>query len=793
MANDTSSDSKDKLVNNRSINHKFDLLNQKMNSMYKDTYISRPDNKLNLDRTIDRMDDILDKLQGSDTSVAGMSELLRRVDQSDTVNARNMISSVQDLFDDQNIVGNLIVNTDIHDYIAGQNYNYDLICKYLPKLQDALEIKRDNVLCSDNLSKSFINPISPRSSKDEIETFNANAKKLAKEYDIEEFLDDTWMNTSKYGEDFIYIVPYDIAFQRLFKKSNYRINSARVGQVSLFENYNSGTEFIKEGFQSNDKKFVEFLDNIKDTLTTEEQAELKNMPNLGGITLHFNKSNMIQSVVSEYTIIRDKSDLDKFKSISECYFGREYSEAVEEATTTGRKNKMNSMFDNVRKENNKINRTTNTISKDGLILNGEFDRDPSKLDKDFNGAVVERIPRENIIPVYIGKKCFGYYFFEFGEDPSACGFCGGHHTTPMIGNGTKYSMEMSQNQLDLAIRYISSRISQAIDTKFVNANKDLKEEIYSILRYNEKFDISRSNDIGVTFIPAEDITHCYFKINEVTHRGISDLERAVIPAMLYILLYLTDIIGKVTRSTDKRVYYVKQNVETNIARTMMNVVQQIKKGNMGMRQIESMNNILNIVGKYNDYIIPMGPSGDPPIQFEVMPGQNIESPTELMEKMEEAAVNTIMPFEFVNATYQQDFATRFTMSNTRFLKSIFTCQRKTEKFFSRIYSRIYNFEFNENLDIEVMLPPPTFLTMNNNSQIIDNITQMADKIIESELAEEEEEVKQEFKKLYMRQNLSTYIDFNMIEKLKVQSKVNVEISKDPAVSDEPADMMDDDL
>ena len=68
-----------------------------------------------------------------------------------------------------------------------------------------------------------------------------------------------------------------------------------------------------------------------------------------------------------------------------------------------------------------------------------------------------------------------------------------------------------------------------------------------------------------------------------------------------------------------------------------------------------------------------------------------------------------------------------------------------------------------------MLPPPTFLTMNNNSQIIDNITQMADKIIESELAEEEEEVKQEFKKLYMRQNLSTYIDFNMIEKLKVQS------------------------
>ena len=792
MANNTSSDAKDKLINSRSINHKFDLLDQKMNSMYKDTYISRPDNKLNLDRTIDRMDNIIDKLQGSDTTVAGMSELLRRVDHSDTVNARNMINSVQDLFDDQNIVGNLIANTDIHNYIAGQNYNYDLICKYLPKLQDALEIKRDNVLCSDNLSKSFINPISSRSSKDEIERFNSNTKKIEKEYDIEEFLDDTYMNTSKYGEDFIYIIPYDIAFQRLFKRSNYRINSARVGQVSLFESYEGGkSEFLKEGFQNNDKQFIKFLENVKGTLSEEEQSELSKMPNLGGLTLHFNSSNMIQSCVKEYAIIRDKKDLDKFKSLSEAYLGLS-GDVVDEAVLP--KNKMNSMFDNVRRENDKIKRTASTISKDGLILNSEFDRDPSKLDKDFNGAVVERLPRENIIPVYIGKKCLGYYFFEFGDDPSACGFCGGHHTTPMIGNGTKYSMEMSQNQQDLAIRYISSRISQAIDTKFVNANKDLKEEIYSILRYNEKFDIARSNDIGITFIPAEDITHCYFKLNEDTHRGISDLERATIPAMLYILLYLTDIIGKITRSTDKRVYYVKQNVETNIARTMMNVVQQIKKGNMGMRQIESMNNILNIVGKYNDYIIPMGPSGDPPIQFEVMPGQNIETPTELMDKMEEAAVNTIMPFEFVNSTYQQDFATRFTMSNTRFLKSIFTRQRKTEKFFSRIYSRIYNFEFNENMEIEVVLPPPTFLTMNNNSQLIDNISQMADKIIEAELSEEEENIKQEFKKLYLRQNLATYIDFNMVERLKTQAKVNVEVEKDPAVAqDDTSDMLDDDL
>ncbi len=178
-----------------------------------------------------------------------------------------------------------------------------------------------------------------------------------------------------------------------------------------------------------------------------------------------------------------------------------------------------------------------------------------------------------------------------------------------------------------------------------------------------------------------------------------------------------------------------------------------------------------------------------------MQGQQIETPTDIMEKMEEAAVNTIIPFEFVNATYQQDFATRFTMSNTRFLKTIYTRQRKTEKFFSKIYTKIYNYEFRENIKkIEIILPPPTYLTSTNNSQLIDNINQMADKIIESEMDSESDEVKQEWKRLYLRDNLSTYIDFERVERLVELAKLNVEANKKPAADDgEMADVMDDEF
>ena len=784
MANNAANTSK---YSNRSINHKIDLLDQKLNSMYKDTYISRPDNKDNLDMVINRMDSVLDKLQGSDTSVSGMSELLRRVDSKERSNSEKLMSSVSSLFNDENLIGSLFANDDIHNYIAGQNYNYDLICKYLPRLQDALEIKRDNVLCSDNLSKSFINPISSKSSKDEIERFNNNIKKVEEEYELSDFLDETYMKTSKYGEDFIYIVPYRVAFTRLFKKSNQRINNSRVGQVALFEGYNGGEiTCVSKSFQSS-KPFVEFVESQKYKFDENEIKSLSSFPELGEVKIHFNMTNTILDTVNEYTVVTEKSDLEKLRSLSSIY--ESSFESIIESDN------INSMFDGIQKQQRKLtNAKSNSYYGDGLILDRSLDRDPYKLDKEFYGAVLERIPRENILPIYIGKKCLGYYYFEFAEDPNACGFCGGHHTAPMVGNGSKTAYNMTEYQEELAIRYISSRISQTIDTKFINANKDLKEEIYSLLRYNDKFDASRTNDIGVTFIPAEDMIHCYFELDEHSHRGISDLQRAVVPAMLYILLYLTDIIGKITRSTDKRIYYVKQNVETNVARTMMNVVQQIKKGNMGIRQIESMNNILNIVGKYNDFIIPMGQSGDPPIQFEVMQGQNIETPTDIMEKMEEAAVNTIIPFEFVNATYQTDFATRFSMTNTRFLKSIYTRQRKTEKFFSKIYTKVYNYEFNENnTKIEILLPPPTYLTTNNNSQLIDNISQMADKIIELEMANESDEIKAEFKKLYVRQALSTYIDFTLVEKTKEQAKVNVEIDKEPATDEnsDNNDMMDD--
>ena len=563
-------------LRSRNISKKIDILNKKLDTIYKDIYISRPDNIRNLDSSIDRIDSAIDKLQNSDISVSRMSELLQRINDNNALgtnkNVKDLMNSVESIFNDPSIIGSLFANDNMYKFISAQNYQYDMICKFVPKLLDALELKRDNVLCSDNFSKNFINPKSVKSSKTERELFSINTKRLENEYEFSLFSEKTYMNISKYGEDFIYIVPYGLAFKRLLKRSS-MTNKSNIGKYSFYESGNYNDSGFIEVLSEN---YVETEDYKKFLNSVSFCAEGKNSKSFKGskINLHFNDTGMILDSVNEVVILKNQSALQKLKSLS-----------YEHESYILERNELSSIYDNTNKKNNKLN-----YSNDGLILAKELDKDPDKIDKDFNGCVIERLPRENIIPVYIGKKCIGYYYLQFAEDKSRCGFCSGHHTTSGIGNITPY--DMTENQEELAIRYISSKISSNIDAHFINANKDLKEEIYSILRYNEQFDLSRSNDINVTFIPAEDIVHCYFELDEKTHRGVSDLQKSIVPAMLYILLYLTDIIGKISRSTDKRIYYVKQNVETNVARTMMNVVNQIKKGNMGMRQIESMNNIL---------------------------------------------------------------------------------------------------------------------------------------------------------------------------------------------------------
>lgn len=728
----------------RKVDKELEKLSGNIDNLYSSNYLTRTDDKDNLNRIMNNInadiDDILSKVNGQ--SVSDISNLyVRLLDRENSGNTKittQIGDTIESFFDNTGIIMDSLNLQNIRKSVQAENYQYDLICKYMTKLEDALEIKKDNVLSSDNFTKDFINIVSGKGNAEFVDVFNDRATLLKEKYDIQNLFEDMYFKASKYGEYFLYCVPYTKAFERLLDRKERLMNGVKYESSTLFESADLNDNAWKEA-GLNDNYIKEVSDN-----------DMK-------VNIIFDESGIVSRPIE---IVKESYDIrENHRSLTEAFMDKDNSS---KSVTEGE----------LKWEDNGF------MSTDGTILN---DKDNTKLSKELKGSVLAELKREDVVPIYMDRTPIGFLYMTVSNDWVENIVMNGS-TYNSLTNNTKLISDDLDRQNDILVSQLSAMMAEKINKRFINANVDLKEEIYSVLRHNDKFCATHgTNNITVTFLPTNDVHHFYFKLNEHTHRGISDLEKSIVPAMIYCMLYLNNAIVNVGRAQDKRIYYVKQNVEQNVARTLLNVVTQLKKGNMGIRQLENMNTIFNVIGKFNDHIIPVSQSGDHPIDFEVMPGQSVETPTDLMDKMEDMAVTaTDVPLEFVNTAINVDYATRFTMSSSLFLKKVYTRQRLCQKRYTDIFRKIYNFEYDElDMSIKILLPAPMYLSMNNSQQLIDHVKNYVNAIADFELAtEENEKVKQNFTKAAMRNFLGTYIDFNMIDDLVTDARIQASIEKD---------------
>ena len=89
----------------------------------------------------------------------------------------------------------------------------DTVCKYMPKLEEALSAKKDSVLSSDHFSKDFLNVKFPTASDNA--KFSQRIDEIKKKYKLQKLAEEMYDDTAKYGEKFVYCVPYNIAIAKL--------------------------------------------------------------------------------------------------------------------------------------------------------------------------------------------------------------------------------------------------------------------------------------------------------------------------------------------------------------------------------------------------------------------------------------------------------------------------------------------------------------------------------------------------------------------------------------------------
>lgn len=744
------------------INKLSNTIQNNLDNLYSKTYYSQPSNKQDLESIKSKLDSSIDNIVSvnmDNTGKGTMSTLYSRMQQQGgTLKPGDKESgeSLESLINDSQVIeaglmGFINNTTTVFDY----DNKIDTILKYMPRLQEALDTRKDNVLSADHFSKDYINITSSNITNDS-ETYNEHIKFIKETYKFQDLTDEIYEQASKYGEAFVYVVPYKKAVARLLKqKNNTRAELDIKESTIITESGNIQMDKLPKDITP--EMFKEAgLDNIElecytgaiNTVVENTMRFEKACQSLNEMSLNYEGANF-----SEETI------LESAENIRDVVKGRFQKTIKDDLSFEG--------FDDRGQDGLVDKNTTKRKTKDDKFIN-------------VPGTIVKVLERKHVIPIYIEEYCFGYYYIEVDGPYNPVGDYDKMQDPTMSLKGSNSilstnSMLDQSNKQNTIIRFLANQISNFIDAKFINANQDLRNEIYTVLKYNYDNNSSHMNKVRVTFIPPDDMEHVYFNMDKDTHRGISDLDKAMFPATLYCAMYITHSIWNMTRAQDKRVYYVNQTVDTNISKTLLNTINQIKKGNFGIRQIENINHILNITGMFNDYIIPRSPGGQAPIDFEVMQGQQVEWQTEFMTSLEEMAVNsTDVPMEMIQMRNSVDYSSQLTMSSSKFLRKVYNRQSKYQKNLTRIFNKIYNNEFDDNIQLSVVLPPPMFLNITNTNQMMTNVNEYSQSVAQLILdPDEQEPIKNEVIREINKYNLGSYLNIQELEDIAHKAKQHV--------------------
>lgn len=741
-----------------------------LDNLYQSVHYADPSNTRQLNNIKADVNNTIKDIMATTSDAIGQPNISKVFDRLRLAqNDRGTVTEFERIFGDSEFVSNLTSTYMDNRWIRAIDIEVDEILKYMPKLQEALDTVADNVLSADSFNKDYLNlSNSLPDSNIADEQFSRNIADLKEQYDLLRLIKTIFKQTSKYGEAYVYRVPYDRAIQRLMQRKG------SIGDVTSIRANESGIIFES----ATEKKTLPYTEVGSGTYSDYGDFDLKITVEDGIISSIIEQEQEARSklgILNESSIFNEAQRYD-LENRSKAYA---FDDTINQAPIEA---------DGKLPRHNRFDRTIgdhmelpdyNTSASDGLY-DPNNDNNKKPLIKGMNGCVVKILKRDRVVPIILNEVCLGYYYFEFDSMADMfnerLGSNGMINTlTGIRSNQRAMSFDTLQRREEL-LRSISNELAKKIDVKFIDKNQDLKKEIYYILKYNDEFNASLaggSNSVRVSYIPPDDIRHFYFELDEDTGRGVSDLSLSLIPAKLWVAITICNCLGIMTRGNDKRVYYVRQSVENNVAKTMLKTINEIKKSNFGIRQIDSINSILNITGRFNDYIIPRGADGNSPIDMEVLPGQQIEIKTELLSILEEAAINQLVPLDLIQQRQGPDYALQFTMSSSKFLRFVYDRQSDFSRQASQLITDIYDYEYSTKDKITLRLPPPLFINMTNTNQLLDNTKNLCTNIADFYMAGEQDDTKKQlFIKGLIMQFLGSYLDKSLLD--IVMDRVNQE-------------------
>ena len=618
------------------------------------------------------------------------------VDISDPKEQRKLKNQLERLFSggDAEIasyfMNNGVDNMQIYDEI-------DSICAYMYQLDEAIDIIRDNVLTSEEVSEGISMDIKFEGITDEDSTEykrtimdmfrNEGMTRKLKSHIVK--------NAIKYGSEYIMIVPYSEITDKLnnlrggfgvtentslFESSNnrqdeYTLESAMNDVASILDidvkEHSKKAENKDNIFTGNDQLYETICHNLK-TMSVCENAD---PPNVSGFS--YNKlSKMDDHIIKSITKAMEDSHKELNKSTKPRKGTKEYSEGL--------------------------------VDKDAL--NG------------IKGCYSKICDPREMKPIKIFDYTIGYYYIE-NYDYSYRGTS----ITDMLSNTMNFD-EKTQT----VDRLVNSVLGKLKYGDILSGDKQFRNLILNCLMYTEQ----RDNPIRIKFVPNEYVIE--FKTNlDKNENGQPVLLRSMFFARLYISLLLFYVSAIVIKSTDSEFYYLRENaLDPQYENQVTDVMDQLQQCNIDPLSI-AQGQVLNSTRAINKrYFMSLGTSGEKAFDIDVMSGQNIDIKNDFLTDIKKMAISsTGVPSVMIDMIDEIEYATMLTMANIKNLKRSNTIQEDFNPSLTK-YARIYA-KHTTNIPEEIVekmyitLRPSKTLQNNITSNQVNDVAGIADTMVKA--------------------------------------------------------------
>lgn len=606
------------------------------------------------------------------------------------------IRSMEDLFkaDDSTMV-NYFVSKQKESRVL---YNeLDMISTQLYELKECINVTRDSIVTSDDISKTISRQISFSGyGEEELEESSAlkQIEGMEKKFKLFKKIKNFVVpNTLRYGVYYTYTIPYSKLFEQYYKKKN----EIQFGATN--EAY-TVSHILKE--------------KNKDTVT-EMSASL-----MESISLVVNESDAKIAVPKKSTTTEISTTVEQYLNNIEIYNDEIPLPLMEDGLEVAEMIDFRVASKKAIKDAEKRNSVGHKLQYSDGVKNNSKD---TNFDFISNDVYVKYISPDRMIPVKILDTTIGYYYvIDLGED-----------TLQPFSNTIKIidAAMINKQTEDMFIQQLTNKIVQAFDKPFLQNNQKFRDLILNSLMYEDSY----RKKLRFQFIPVDYVTE--FTVNEDENgNGQSVLKDSLFYAKLYLSLLIFKMLQILTKSSDTRVYYVKNSgLDADIMSGIQNAARQVKAKQINYYDIMNPITSTSKLGNNNEIFIPYGRSQEKGMEFDILQGQEVQLNNDLMDMLRQGYINaTGVPSVIMQYINEADYAKTLVMANSKYTGRVISLQNDFNVSITEFYRKLA--KFSTDLDESIIdsmefvfVAPKTINTQNMN-----DLAQGTDQVVQYMIA-----------------------------------------------------------